>query len=112
MLTNWLSPTERLRSRMASTVSPLMAWNVLVRPRTSIRAMSPRQIRVVDVLGHGHVALQEAELVEPRQRVLEILGHEPGVSPAIHVLLGQVELLEHGLRSLEARVDHVDDGVA
>src|SRR5215468_2082889 len=107
MLTNWLSATAKLRSLMASTVSPLMAWKVLVSPRTSILAMSPRQVRIVDVLRHLDVLFQEAELVQPRDGVLEVLGYHPRVGGPVHVLLGEIELGEHGARRLEVRGDDI-----
>src|SRR5712691_8771370 len=103
MLTNSFSPTAKLRSLSASTVSPMIAWKVLVRPVTSILAMSPRQIRVVGVAGHLQILLQKAQLVQPRQSVLQVLGHDPAVRPPVHVLLREVELLQHSLGRLEMR---------
>src|SRR5262245_59369038 len=111
MLTNWFSPTVRLRSWMASTVSPLMAWKVLVRLRTSIRAMSFRQVRAVDVGRHLEVLVEKSQLVKPRQGVLKILGRHPGIRPAVHVLVREIELLQHRLRRLEVRGDQVEDGL-
>src|SRR3989442_7644416 len=112
MLTNSFSPTVRPRSVMAATVSPLIAWKVFVRPLTSILAMSPRRVGVVDVRRHRHVLLEEAQLVEARQRVLKVLGHDPGIDAAIDVLPGEVELLEHGLGHLVSGRDHLDDRFA
>src|SRR5215831_17863296 len=109
MLTNSLSPTARSMSWIASTVSPLIAWKVLVRCWTSILAMSPRQVRVVHVGRHLKVLIEEAELREPRHRVLQLLGRDPAVDTTEHVLVGEIELLEDGLRHLElsgCQVDH------
>src|SRR5215813_3712124 len=101
MLTNWLSPTARSMSWIASTVSPLIAWKVLVRCWTSILAMSPRQVRVIHVRSDLKMLVEEAELGEPRQRVLQLLRGDPGVEPPEHVLVGEVELLEDGLGHFE-----------
>src|SRR5215470_8045049 len=101
MLTNSLSPTARSMSWIASTVSPLIAWKVLVRCWTSILAMSPRQVRVVHVRRHLEVLVEEAELREPRYCVLKLLGGDPAVDAPEHILVGEIELLEDGLGYLE-----------
>src|SRR5262245_62205047 len=93
----------------ASTVSPLIAWKVLVRCWTSILAMSPRQVRVVHVRRHLEVLVEEAELREPRHGVLQLFCRDPAVDAAEHVLVGEIELLDDGLRHLELCGRQVDD---
>src|SRR5919109_5372675 len=112
MLTNSLSPTWKLTLVIASTVSPLIAWNVFVSPRTSILAMSPWEVRVVDVLRHLDVLLEEAQLVEPGDRVLQVLGDHAAIRRPIDVLLGEIELGEHGPGRLEVRGDEIQHRLA
>src|SRR5215469_1347383 len=112
MLTNSLSPTVKLRPLIASTASPLIVGKVLPRPRISIRAMSPRQIRGVDVRRHLQVLVEEPELVEAREGVLEVLGGDARVHAAEHVLSREVELGEDGARRLELGGHEVEDGVS
>src|SRR5215469_2070543 len=101
MLTNSLSPTVKLRSQIASTLSPLIVGKVLPRPRTSIRAMSPRKIRGIDVRRHLQVLVEEAQLVQARERMLEVLGRDACIDAAEHVLPREVELREDGAGCLE-----------
>src|SRR3990172_9430836 len=111
MLRNSFSPTSKLRPFIASTAPPLMAWNALVRPRTAILAMSSRQVRVVDIPGHLNIPFQKPQLVEPRNRVLQVLRRRASVQGPVDVLLGEVVLLQHGLGQLELRSHRVDDRI-